>query len=252
VGICPPPRRIGRGERVSGAVNAFRAVLFDFDNTLVNYTLAEKEALTATLRHFGIIRDERDWDAFFACYEPVSSDHWRKRDGRAPRDMTLMTFRDTLERFLGRSDVAEQITDMYWDRFCNTCHLEPGARELLSHLSGRYRLGLVTNGYAEAQRKRLAACGIGGLFQAVVISDEVGLRKPDPRMFDLALRQLDASPDEALYVGDSIQDDYRGARNAGLAFCYYNPGRKPLEPDVSPDFVVDSLERLKAVLSGIR
>lgn len=233
-------------------MNAFRAVLFDFDNTLVNYTLAEKEALTAALRHFGIIRDERDWEAFFACYEPVSSDYWRKRDGRTPRELSIMTIRDTLERYVGRSDVAEQLADMYWDRFCNACHFEPGARELLSHLSGRYRLGLITNGYAEAQRKRLAACGIGNLFQAVVISDEVGMRKPDPRMFDLALRQLDASPDEALYVGDNLHDDYGGARNAGIAFCFYNRDREPLAPDVLPDYVVESLEQLTELLPGNR
>lgn len=159
-----------------------------------------------------------------------------------------MTFRETLETFIGRGDAAEELARMYWERFCSICHFEPGAPGLLDALAGRYKLGLITNGYADSQRWRLSACGIAGRFQAVVISDEVGLRKPDPRIFAIALRTLGVRPEEALYVGDSLSDDYAGARNAGVPFCYYNPKRLPLAPDVRPDAVIERLDELLAVI----
>lgn len=229
-------------------MNRFRAVLFDFDNTLVNYSLSEQEALKETLMACGILRDEEDWPAFLRCFEPASSHHWRKRDAYTAQEMTYLTFRDALRQFLGRDDAAIRVAGLYWERFCHSCHFEPGARELLDHLHGRYKLGLVTNGYAEAQRKRLKACGIGDRFQAVVISDEVGLRKPDPRIFDIALRMLDAGPREALYVGDSLADDYTGARNAGIPFCFYNRNKIGLDASVRPDYVIESLGQLADIL----
>lgn len=229
-------------------MRTYRAILFDFDNTLVNYTRAEEEALKATLFDLGILRDEADWPAFHAAYEPVSSRYWRLRDGHSHEELALLTFRETLERFIGRGDAAEELARMYGERFCGICRFEPGAPALLDALAGRYKLGLITNGYAATQRKRLSACGIADRFQTVVISDEVGFRKPDPRIFAIALRALGVRPEEALYVGDSLSDDYAGARNAGVPFCYYNRKRLPLAPDVRQDAVIERLDELLAVI----
>lgn len=233
-------------------MSILRAVLFDLDNTLINFSQGEQEALKETLRHHGLIRDEKDWAVFWQWYETISWDYWLKRDDYTRHELTLFTFRDTLARFIGKGDLAEQISDMYWDRFCNSCHFEPGARELLVHLSGRYKLGIITNGYSESQRKRLAACGIDGLFQAMIISDEVGLRKPDVRMFEMALEQLEVRAEEALFVGDSLEDDWAGARNAGIPFCYYNRKNIPLGEHVRPDHVIGSLAQLKEIISQFK
>jgi HAD superfamily hydrolase (TIGR01509 family) len=229
-------------------VSRYRAVLFDFDNTLVDYSAAEEEALRLALSGCGILRGEEDWLAFRACFEPASLHYWLKRDAYTAEEMTYLTFRDALRQFTGRDDAARKLADLYWERFCSLCRFEPGARDVLDHLSGRYRLGIVTNGLAAAQRRRLAACGIAGRFQAVVISDEVGCRKPDPRVFEIALDLLGVRPAETLFVGDSVSDDYEGAKNAGIPFCFYNRKKIALDDGFRPDHVIESLEQLKAIV----
>src|SRR5690606_178699 len=89
-----PADRFGRPDGASRTVNRFRAVPFDFVNTLVNYSLSAQEALKETLMACGILRDEEDWPAFLRCFDPASSHHWRKRDAYTAQEMTYLTFRD--------------------------------------------------------------------------------------------------------------------------------------------------------------
>jgi len=162
--------------------------------------------------------------------------------------MTYRTFREALERFLGHGGAARELADTYWELFCNSCHFEPGARETLGYVSGKYRLGLVTNGYGEAQRKRLKACGIDGYFDALVISDEVGVWKPDPRIFSLALGELSVPKERVLFVGDSIGDDYYGAVRAGIDFCFYNRDGAETGGDIRPKHEIRDLRELRDLL----
>src|SRR5690606_25197336 len=105
--------------------------------------------------------------------------------------------------------------------------------------------GMITNGYADSQRKRLRACGIEQYFHSLVISDEVGIRKPDPSIFELALDELGQDQGEVLFVGDSLQDDYRGAINAGIDFCFYNRDGIKLTEAETPKYEVANLAELK-------
>ena len=227
----------------------YRAVIFDFDNTLINYTLCEQEALKAALLLHGIIQEEdTQWLTFREVFDPINGSYWENRHAYTREELTLYTFRDALQHFLGKTDAAEQLAVTYWDTFCNSCYFEPGAHELLHHVAKTHRIGLITNGYAESQRKRLEACGIAHLFDSVVISDEVGLRKPHPHIFEIALKELDVSSSEVLYVGDSLQDDYCGANNAGIPFCFYNRDNTPILSHNHPSFEITRLSELTTIL----
>ena len=121
--------------------------------------------------------------------------------------------------------------------------MNPGAREVLTCIRGHYKLGLITNGDTDAQRGRLQATGLAPFFDAVLISDEAGCAKPDPRIFAIALDALGVSAPEALFVGDSIEHDYEGAQNAGIDFCYYQPDAAA-HPEVQPKLRVRGFDEL--------
>ena len=94
--------------------------------------------------------------------------------------------------------------------------LAPGVRESLTRLAGHYELGLVTNGTGPTQRAKLKALALDALFDPVVISDEVGLRKPDVRIFELAIRGWGVASASVLFVGDDPIADIQGAKAAGM------------------------------------
>ncbi len=101
---------------------------------------------------------------------------------------------------------------------CLTPH--PGIRELLQQLvSARRRLGLVSDGPWTVQQRKWQALGLADSFQSVVFTDQLGpdFRKPDPRAFQLVLKQLDTQPERAVYIGDNPSKDFRGCRQLGMA-----------------------------------
>lgn len=96
------------------------------------------------------------------------------------------------------------------------CRLQPGVCESLARIGAQYRLGMVTNGTGVMQRAKLAALGLEGLFDPLIISEEVGFRKPDPRAFELAVASWGLLPEAVLFVGDDPVADIAGATAAGM------------------------------------
>lgn len=140
------------------------------------------------------------------------------------------------------------LAQAYWDLFCSICHFEPGAHEILTYVSSLYRIGMITNGYGDSQRKRLQACGIDGFFHSLMISDEVGVNKPDSLIFELALEDLKVSREQVLFVGDSLNDDYHGAKNAGIDFCFYNPLGTVIDEEYTPLYHIRELSQLRSIV----
>jgi HAD superfamily hydrolase (TIGR01509 family) len=124
----------------------------------------------------------------------------------------------------------------------------PDAVPLLEQLNRRYRLGLVTNGPSDLQRDKVTQAGLEPYFNCITISREVGMMKPDPRIFFIALEQLPASPTEAVMVGDSLRHDIAGSRAAGLRSIWANYESRPAPADQVPDHVINSLAELPTVL----
>jgi putative hydrolase of the HAD superfamily len=128
--------------------------------------------------------------------------------------------------------------------------LFPDVLPTLTQLKTKYQLGLVTNAYrlyAEAEIKML---GLDQWWDVVIMSSDHGISKPAPELFHLALEQLQVAPDEAIYVGDSIDHDVAGARNAGLKVVHIR--REDLVADPSqplPDWSIRSLNELLSIVN---
>jgi putative hydrolase of the HAD superfamily len=129
--------------------------------------------------------------------------------------------------------------------------MDPAAGPTLDALGTRYRLGLVTNGAPDVQREKLAGAGIRSRFAAVVISAELGIGKPDPRIFEAALHAIGASASDAVMVGDSIDRDILGARGAGLRTIWIDREGDPPDRSALADVRITELAELPAALVAI-
>lgn len=228
----------------------YKAIIFDMDNTLLNYSASELQSMKRTLSEFGLLGESFGWDKFWSCFVPINTVYWVERNERKLDSLTLLelSFRDTLRKLQGDASLASSLASTYWRLFCNTCHLEPGAVELLDGLNPSHKLAIITNGMSESQYKRLEIGGIRHYFDVLVISDEAGCQKPDPAIFQIALEQLHTTSTEVLFVGDSLTDDYHGAWTAGIDFCLYNPRKIEVEQHIRPKFMIHDLRQLLDVL----
>jgi putative hydrolase of the HAD superfamily len=135
----------------------------------------------------------------------------------------------------------------------STCHLVfPEVEEVLKTLQGRYQLALLTNGAADMQRTKIAGSHLEPFFKIIVVSGEVGIGKPDPQIFRLALAPLAAQPAEAVMVGDSLFRDIQGAQQTGIKAIWINRcGRNVSEAAIAPDAQITSLTQLAAALGKL-
>lgn len=130
--------------------------------------------------------------------------------------------------------------------------LMPDAKETLARLRPAFQLGLLTNGAPDLQREKIAASGLAPFFDAIIVSGEHGVGKPDPEIFRILLSELGAAPGEATMVGNSLARDIVGARNAGLARTVWLkvPGSEEFA-EVTPDHTISGLHELPALLLGV-
>ena len=235
----------------------YQAVIFDLDNTLMDFEACVQQSLCEVRTQHGLYLDnEEEWDAFQLRHEEHSFRHWMDHvNGIGAPDIHNVianTFRDALCSL--HADQYEQAGRTYWHEFSRISVFEAGAERLLSQLHGRAKLGLISNGVGAAQRGRLENGGILQLFDSLLVSDEVGIRKPDRAIFELSIQQLGVEPEEVLFVGDSLTDDFQGALNAGIDFCFYNRVRTPVLMEKKPFATIYHLDELFPVLQkrGIR
>jgi putative hydrolase of the HAD superfamily len=221
-----------------------RAVLFDLDETLVVEEPAARAAFRATAGHAAarhavdaerLAQDARlcarelwfagpqhhvaeriaisSWEGLwcrFAADELAELRDWSQGYRPAAWDAALRRQR------VSDPDLAADLGDRFGTERRARHELLPGARELLDDLARDHRLALVTNGASCLQREKLEASGLADRFDAVVVSGDLGTRKPDPAVFRHALELLGARPDEAVMVGDSPERDIDGARACGI------------------------------------
>lgn len=148
--------------------------------------------------------------------------------------------------------LAEELAARFM-RERGTCHIVfPEVEEVLKALQERYQLALLTNGAADMQRAKIAGSRLEPYFKTIVISGEVGIGKPDPQIFRLALAPLAAQPAQAVMVGDSLFRDIRGAQQTEIKAIWINRcGINEPEAMIIPDAQITSLTQLPAVLEKI-
>ena len=231
----------------------YQAIVFDLDDTLISLRGCEAEALKRTLSDAGLLGSlPEDFSQVSASYAGISVGYWaaRTRDGATQytrEQVVEHSFRDFLATYSLDARLSGGLAAQFWSAFCRSTALNPGAENVLKRLSQRFRLGMISNGYSDSQRGRLDAAGLTPTFDPLLISEEVGVAKPDLRIFEMALEQLGMGPEAVLYIGDSISHDYAGCVSTGIDFCHYYPEQG--EGDLpSVKFRIGHLEELIPIL----
>ena len=123
--------------------------------------------------------------------------------------------------------------------------LLPGAEELVRYLAAKYPLTVVTNGFVEVQYEKFDKSGLRDCFAYIVLSEEVGCQKPNPRIFEEALRMNGLQAEDVVMIGDSWNSDIQGAINAGIDQIWVTNADKA---NGDATYIVNSLEEVKDIL----
>ena len=257
---------------------AITHVLFDLDDTLVAEESSAEAAFLATCEHarrrYGVdphalhraVR-ERAREAWFAA---PTSDYcravgvasweglWARFPGDDPNHEALRRWapayrREAWSRALedfGVRDApfAERLASIFPAERRARHIVFPDVEDTLAALHGAWRLAILTNGTPSLQREKIAGSGLAYYFDAITVSGEVGVGKPDSRVFAAALEAAGATPDRTIMVGDSLRRDVQGAQQAGLQAFWLNRTGRERELDVVPDAEMTTLSELPALL----
>lgn len=151
---------------------------------------------------------------------------------------------------VGDENLAAELDAMFERERAQANPWCPGGEEALNYLAENYRLGMVTNGIPDVQRTKINAVGMAPLFDAIVVSGELAIGKPQPEIYQHALDLLGASAEETIMVGDSFARDVLGSQAFGLRAAWISMGREQPQPG-DPWMTIASLAELPARLQGI-
>ena len=224
----------------------YQWLLFDADNTLFDFNLAEVKALENAFTDFGYRYNGTTGDTYRAINKQV----WEQLEKGTITAAELRTARfSQLFDAIGIQGEPEPFSEAYLRHLANCGDLIDGAESLIQQLSQNYNLALITNGLSDVQRPRLAASPLEPYFKTITISDEIGVAKPDSGIFDVAFGQMGNPQKTAvLIIGDSLSSDMQGGLNYGIDTCWYNPENKPTEMPVS--YNIQRLDELEMLLKS--
>ena len=221
-------------------------LLFDLDNTLLDFDRQEAASMRKTLLERGIDPTPE----VLSLFSRINLRHWEMlEEGRLTRqEVCVGRFRVFFEE-LGLDLDAGAAEDSYAGHLCEGHYFVPGAQELLEALCGQYDLYIISNGNARVQDARLASSGITKYFKDIFVSETIGFNKPSREFFDLCFSRIpDFDARRALIIGDSLTSDIRGAKGAGIAACWFNPRQEAPVPGISMDYEIHSLPQLREFL----
>ena len=227
----------------------YDVLLCDADNTIFDFTKAEENAFAIACAHAGIDGAER----LLPVYADINSAMWKLLELGGITQSVLRVRR--FELFLtaiGRTDIdARDMGDTFADTLGRQSVPLPGAVEAVARWSRVLPVVIVTNGISKVQHGRMEGSEVRHFISGMVISEEVGAAKPDPRMLELAMEKAGVTDRRrALMLGDSLSSDIAAAANAGVDACWFNPRGAKNAKGLPVRYEIRSLDEVDAILTG--
>lgn len=230
-----------------------KVILWDIDETLLNFRLAENYAIKKCFEIFGM---GECTDEMVERYSIINRKYWERleRNELTKHDALIGRFAEFFEAEGLAGEKAEPFNDEYQIRLGEKVFFNGNGKELVAALKERgYIQFAVTNGTLAAQKRKLASSGLDRLLDAAFISDEIGFEKPNIGFFECVFEKLSRmggfKKDEIMIVGDSLTSDIQGGNNAGIVCCWYNPeGKGSKKPELRIDYEIQSLDEINAIL----
>lgn len=226
----------------------YKHIFFDLDRTLWDYERNSRETIGEILDDLQLGDKRPEVEEFAANFSKINNELWDlyRMNQIEKEKLRFERFHQTLLLHgINDKDLASRAAAAYIAISPEKNHLVPGTVEVLEYLSAKYPLHIITNGFDETQRRKLKYSGIEKYFRVIVTSESSNYRKPDKRIFELALRLARGMKRRSLMIGDSYELDIQGALNAGLDTVYFI--QKDKEGDRSTFEILD-LKELKNIL----
>ena len=241
----------------------YKAVFIDWDDTIGDFVGAAKLALQDMYEKYNLSEYFASFEEFFLLYKPHNLELWDKY-GKNQLTKEYLSF----DRFFfplmhgsrvgerlkakgerqGVAALAERLSEDFLNMTTARFSLLEGAEELVRYLAKKYPLTVVTNGFVEVQYEKFDKSGLRDCFAHIVLSEEVGCQKPNPRIFEEALRMNGLQAEDVVMIGDSWNSDIQGAINAGIDQIWIRKSKDPIPAGQTATYLVQSLFEVMEIL----
>ena len=225
----------------------YKWLLLDADNTLMDFTKASHKAFDQICKDFQLGKPAD----LYPIYQKYNLAAWKAFENKQITADQLKVDRMTyFTKSIDRSDIdPSYLNQQYLQALMLNSELYEGVEEVLQELKHDYIMSIVTNGLKEVQRPRVQRLGLNQYFASIIVSDEIGIAKPDHLYFEHAIQTINSPPSksEILIVGDSLHSDIQGGKNFGIDTCWIHHGRSN-GSDIQPNYSISSFLDLSDVL----
>jgi putative hydrolase of the HAD superfamily len=225
-------------------------IYFDLDNTLLDHNKAESKSHKAVYDTYPVLQ-QIPLDNWLETYQEINHNLWVKyQDGEIDRhQLHFSRFHDSMVKMDLPTDDSREIGVSYMEKYREFWDWVDQAEETFGLLSKHYNVGIITNGFKETQLKKFEKLSMDRYTNQMVISEELGVLKPDPKVFDHATKLAGVPREEILYVGDSYSSDIVGGLNAGWKTAWYTGVVGEEETELTPDLKFNDFADLKTFLN---
>lgn len=212
-------------------------IFFDLDHTLYDFEKSTYETIYELCEKYHLANKGIPmFKYFYQRYKEINDRYWGQyRKGKITKAfLNVERFHTTFKEFgIDDRDFAETFANEYLANAPLKNTLFPDVHEVLQYLKNKYSLHMITNGFEEVQEKKIKTTGLRKYFKTITTSEEAGVKKPDIEIFNYALKKAGANPIESLMIGDNIEVDIIGAKNAGLDQILFNIDNKTHNGDIT-------------------
>lgn len=226
----------------------YEVIIFDADETLFDFKKSEREAFKSTILEFGMQYDE---NCHLKTYQIINTAIWKEfEEGLITQEKLKVERFKRLSNKLKVNFDEFEFAKSYMKHLGNASFLYDGSVELVENLSRNYTLSIVTNGLTSVQENRIRKSIISEYFKDIVISEEIAIAKPNPKIFEHALKNINhIDKTKVLMVGDSLTSDIQGGLNFEIDTCWYNPNKLINEIGIKPTYEISSFDELIFILN---
>ena len=228
----------------------YKNLFFDLDDTLWAFSLNARDTFEEMYQKYDYDRFFRSFQHFYTLYQYRNVELWEEygRGQVSKEELNRQRFLYPLEAVGARdAALAEAFSDDFFSVIPTKSRLMPHAYEVLEYLAEKYNLYILSNGFRELQSCKMRSAGVDGYFKKVILSEDLGVLKPWPAIFNFALSATQSELRESLMIGDSWEADITGAHGVGMHQAFYNVTERTTFPFL-PTYHIHSLKELMDLL----
>lgn len=225
-----------------------KTVLFDLDDTILDFKTSERIALSKTLVKLNIEPTEE----IIEKYIKYNISQWKRLElGEINREEVKVNRYKLLFDDIGVDASPKKATEIYEENLAHGHYFVDGAKQMLNSIYNDYDLYLVSNGAKRVQEGRLATADISHCFKGIFISEVVGFEKPNVKFFENVFSQIENfDREQTVIIGDSLSSDIKGGKGAKIKTVWFNPNGLECD-DIVPDYQISSLDEIKPLLATL-